>query len=918
MFSALSIKAQTVNITGVVSDIETEETLQGAKVLIESLKKSVLTDADGSFILENIEKGTYDVRISYLGYSDVYIEVTVDSDNVDVGTISLSADDNQVTDAIVVITDEDLLEGQSTESISGMLHGSRDVFLSTAGYVLGPLRFNVRGYSAAYTDITINGIPMENLESDYISWSNWGGLNNVTKNQVTTVGLEESESTFGNVGGTSNLIFRASKYRKGTNLTYSLLNKSYSHRLMATHSTGMMENGWAFTFSGSRRWAQEGYIEGTFYDAYSYFASIEKELNSNQTLNLVAFGASNRRGKSGASTQEVYDLLDNNHYNPYWGYQGGEIRNSRISHYHLPIIMLTHYWDINSTTKLETTASYKFGRGGSTALDWYTARDPRPDYYRNLPSYMNCTEEELAFITEQFINDPNYHQINWDRLYQINYDNVETIENAYVDGQAGQSVTGKRAQYNIEERRSDEKYAAFNTVLNKEINENIDLVFGAQFLDYKVHNYKTMVDLMGADFSVDVDKFAERDLETATNTDVTFNDIRYPNRIVYEGDIFGYDYISNTQKSKIWGQVEFDYSKFEFFVSAFGSYTSIWRTGNMQNGKFPDNSLGESDKNNFIDYGIKGGATYKISGRNYLYIRGGYLTNAPNFRNVYESPRTRDEVVDGITSEKIMSVDGGYALRAPRLKAAVNLYYTNFSDQTNIRSFYLDTYRNYINYIVKDIAKTHQGIELGIEAQITKTFAVSGVTSLGYYRYSDRPKVDIFVDNSSTALAKDQTLYLTGFPIDRTAQTVASIGLKYNPKGFWYFNLNGNYIDDRYLSFNMERRTSASVENLTEGSELYNETIDPIMVDPGYTIDFSVGKGIKITYDIRLNINFSVNNILDNKFVKETLGVDYKSLITGGYEQSRIDTRDFSLTKFPPKYYYNYGTTYYLNISLRF
>ncbi len=40
---------------------------------------------------------------------------------------------------------------------------------------------------------------------------------------------------------------------------------------MATASTGLMDNGYAFTVSASKRWAEEGYVEGTFYDAWAYY-----------------------------------------------------------------------------------------------------------------------------------------------------------------------------------------------------------------------------------------------------------------------------------------------------------------------------------------------------------------------------------------------------------------------------------------------------------------------------------------------------------------------------------------------------------------------------------------------------------------------------------------------------------------------
>lgn len=52
-----------------------------------------------------------------------------------------------------------------------------------------------------------------------------------------------------------------------------------------------MKGGWAVSLSYSRRWADEGYVKGTFYDGHSYFLSVEKIINSKHSLSLTGFGA---------------------------------------------------------------------------------------------------------------------------------------------------------------------------------------------------------------------------------------------------------------------------------------------------------------------------------------------------------------------------------------------------------------------------------------------------------------------------------------------------------------------------------------------------------------------------------------------------------------------------------------------------
>ncbi|MCG8411285.1 MAG: Plug domain-containing protein, partial [Bacteroidales bacterium] len=353
--------------------------------------------------------------------------------------------------AIITLSSDDLNEDEQSQDISGLLRSSRDVFVSTSAYTFSQARFRLRGYDGRYTKVTINNMEMNNMESGRAYWSNWGGLNDVVRNKDITNGLASNDYAFGGIGGHTNITLRASQDRAQTRVSYSMANKSYRNRLMFVHSTGLMDNGWAFTVSGSKRWSEEGYVEGSFYDAYSYFLSIEKKLNENHSLGLVGFGAPSRRGKTGVATQEAYDLTGNNFYNPYWGYQNGEKRNSRVSNYHQPKVLLNHYWDIDDKQKLTSGVTMTFGRSGSTRLNWYDAADPRPDYYKNLPSYWENDPAMFDYYTNLWQNNPAALQLDWDSFYFANSKNLYTVQNA--EGIEGNDVTGNRAKYIIEEAR---------------------------------------------------------------------------------------------------------------------------------------------------------------------------------------------------------------------------------------------------------------------------------------------------------------------------------------------------------------------------------------------------------------------------------------------------------------------------------
>ena len=244
-------------------------------------------------------------------------------------------------------------------------------------------------------------------------------------------------------------------------------------RATATHSTGLMNNGWAFTGSAVWRWAKEGIIEGTFYNSWGYFLSAEKMINDRHSISLATYGAPTKRSQSAAVTQEVYDFRGI-YYNPYWGYQNGKKRSSRVVNSFDPTVVAN--WDFKITDKqnLKTGFGFHYSNYSNTALGFYNAADPRPDYYRNLPSYQindvlgsygledqqnhmdmimgNVDQDLVDELTGQWVNNnTDVTQINWNSLYQSNY--LNNVANP--DGSA---------KYVLEERHNDLMTTALNSV----------------------------------------------------------------------------------------------------------------------------------------------------------------------------------------------------------------------------------------------------------------------------------------------------------------------------------------------------------------------------------------------------------------------------------------------------------------------
>jgi len=804
---------------------------------------------------------------------------------------------------IIILNDDAGNSEAQDQNISGLLQSSRDVYLSQVGFNFSFARFRVRGYNSENTSIHLNGMPGNDPETGRAIWAYWGGLNDVTRYPEIRTGISSSKNAFGNLGGYSYISLRASDKRKGTRVSYAATNRTYTNRLMMTHNTGWLSNGWAFSASLSGRYSTEGYVDGTYYRGMSYFGAAEKKINDNHSINLAVFGAPTVQARSGIAVQEAYELTGNNYYNPYWGYQNGEKRNARVRNNHKPYVILTDYLKFDDNSKLTTTVYYEFGRTANSNLNWYDANDPRPDYYRYLPSYHISRDEtaQANALTEAWqSNDASQIQLDWDGMYNANYKNLYTVDNA---NGSGEELTGNRSKYILEDYRLDPKRLGIYSFYNKRASEKLFLTLGLNAYTYKSENYRLLKDLMGGDFWVDVDQFAEQDF---SDPDIAQNDLSTPNKIIYAGDRFNYDYNMHQNYAEVFGNSDIVINnKLDAYVGVSFSTTSFWRYGNVVNGKFPETSGGQSEKKNFFNYAIKGGLEYKISGRHIITANFLNRTQAPTIRNSFISPRTRAQYVDNLSSSETISGDINYHIRYPKFQARLTGFYTEVNNQIWSRSFYHDVYRNFVNYQMTGMDQLYTGVELGMSGNVTSTIRLMGAFTTGQYIYNSRPTATITVDNSLEVLDEGKTIYLKNYRIGGMPQTGATAGISYNSPKYWFTGVNFNYVTDIYLDPNPDRRTEEALEGYVASDPQVAEIIDQQKLDAGYSVNFFIGKSWRTKNYNFIRVNINVNNLTNNT-----------GFISGGFEQLRYDVSDIG--KFPPKIGYAFGLNYFAMLTYQF
>lgn len=950
---AMSAQNPTGGVKGVVVDRSSKTALDGAVLKLYSGTQeiaTVRTGADGSFYIPDLKDGMYDLVIENSNYLQSKVNVTVNDGYVkNMFKLSLTPVHKvgEVDDASFTEFDLDDSGYQDSPTI---LFGQNDVFNNIAGYNFSSVRFRVRGYSSESQDVYMAGVRMNDAITGYTPYSLWSGLNEAVRSKESVNGSEISDYGFGGYNGLTNIDPMASKVRtgwRGSVLTNSAL---YRLRLMMTYSSGELDNGWSYAFSASARLGGNDWIKGVYYRSFGYYGSVEKKFGEEHKLGLTFMAAPGQRGAQNGSTQEVYDLMGDNMYNSNWGYYNGKVRNARVKKTHEPIAILKYDFTPESKkVKASATVLYRFGKNGYTALDWYDAPDPRPDYYRNLPSYffMDNTDynrlnySKYMWAKEQWEQDiPSITHINWDRLYAVNAMNS--------------TADGNRSKYVIEERRTDQQDLNFAANAKWSPVNCFTLAGGLSYKWNRTEYYKILDDLLGGDYYVNIDQFAERDY--ASSVTMYQNDLDYylkngKAQTLKQGDKYGYDYYANVRRAEAW--VSGKFSKFGLDVALAGriGYTKYWREGLLRKGLFPGldangqpmtyegkvittydpitgdaiTSLGKSEVKDFLTGAAKLNVSYVIPGGHRVYANAAFIADAPNFNQAFISPRTRNSIVPNLKTNKTLTADLNYAYSNSGYDVRVTGYYTAIKDQSKVMSFYDDAQNSFTNFAMSGIDQRHIGLELGFKVPLpVPNLALQGVVSYGQFVYTSNPKIYQTYDNSAaivedtygvtipywkshpTADGKTVKHYVSGTP-----QLATSLGLSWN-KNYWFVDADVDYFDFAYLDMNPLYRTDMA----TSGPD---KTVTPTEIEymaaqekfkGAVLVNASVGKSWYIKRNYQLGFSLQVKNILNTT-----------NLRTGGYEQTRLVDNTVSKERyyrFDSKYFYMSGINYMLNIYFRF
>ena len=906
---SVTVYAQTGTVTGRIIDQGTGDGLPGANAIIKGTAIGSITDLDGYFTIADVPTGSQVIVISYVGYETLEQAVEVNSGTVDIGTINLAlgavglkeveviasvAIDRKTPVAVSTIQGQAIEEKVGNQEFPEVLRYTPSVYVTKQGGGFGDSRINVRGFDQSNTAVMINGVPVNDMENGWVYWSNWAGLTDVSSQVQMQRGLSASKLAISSVGGTINIITNAAEMEKGGKFSINVGNDGYQkYNLML--STGLGKTGWAFTIQGTHT-RGNGWVDGTTFRAYSYFASLAKKINDKHTLVFTGLGAPQWHHQrlvgrfDGISFQDLLDHERGIKYNSMWGDYNGEEFSWRRNFYHKPKFYANWYYTISPRTDLATTAYASFGRGGGTG--------PR--------GRINGSFENSSRFYDDRYGDDSQGQVMFDQIDNWNsggtnypsewgdpaqvFDSVDRdIDNRrdfFGDKYVNTSGNGfiRRASMN-----GHNWYGILST-LTHSFSDNLSLVGGIDLRWYKGIHYRRVTNLLGSDaYFTDTDiniagQFISQEKEASAivnmNNDMKLN---YHNDgiVGWQGAFAQLEWSNDDISAHISGAFSNQsYKRIDYF--------NYYYSDALSEAAGLDETM-ESETVNQLGGNIKGGINWNISSKHNVFFNGGFYSRQPLFDAVFLN--FVNQINDDLVNEKVTGLELGYGFRSRYLNANVNLYRTTWTDRFRQRGVQLGGGEEGTANLA-GISQTHTGVEVELSGEIVKNLMLEVMFSFGDWRYSDNVNVNVFDEDRN--LLGDTILYLNNVKVGDAAQTTARVALTYTFLNNFRIYGSYYYADKLFADFDPTELAFLDENNLG-ALELpsYN------LVDAGLYYDFKAGKKLQFTAKV------NINNLFNTRYISEAESNNFPEEGT----DETIYTENFG--------YFGFGRTWNAGIMMR-
>ncbi len=765
--SFAQIKAQTF-VTGKIIDSIDEAPVAAVNVAVSGMANGTFSDSDGVFNL-SLPPGKDIIILSHISFETKEIPVKIDENrSLDLGIIRLSEKSIGLEEISIIASlaterrtpvAATNLPAQVIEQRSGnrqypeIMRRVPGVYATPTGGGTGDARVTIRGFQQENVALLLNGVPVGSVENGLVYWSNWAGLADATQTIQVQRGLGASKVATNSVGGTINIITKTTDARRGGSYKQTFTNYG-NRRSIINLSTGLMDNGFAVQFLGSRT-SGPGFADATHVDGWAYYLSVSRAFGSNHKLIFTALGSPERHGqRTYGFTHDEY-LRFGNKYNPNWGMFNGKVVSVNENFYHKPQLALNHYWNISERSFLATSVYYSRGFGGGR-------------------------------FTEAFDSPPAFairknNQIDWDGIYLMNsthQDTFTTPDGEVLSGYSKVILTNYLASHYW--------YGVLSN-FNHQISDRFKLTAGVHARDFKSRLREEIDDLMGGQFWIEDYAWA---IEGRAGRPM----------IMQRGDVIKVDNGALVQYASAFGQLEYDFGQGNVFVAGTLSTTRYQRED-----RFNYVSDIKSRLVNRQGFDFKTGAVLNIDAAHSVFANAGFYSREPYHKFVFVN--FSNAVARDLKNESIAAAEIGYGFNSRFSSLRLNAYSTYWMDKSLLSMENVQLIdESMTRALVRGLDAWHNGIELEFYSKIGERLNLGTAASFGIWKWQNDVIAELYDDNQAPAGTTE--VYAKGLNVGDAPQTQLFITASYQV----FDNLNVAaewvYFDRLYANFDPARRNN--------------------------------------------------------------------------------------------------------------
>ncbi|MDO5104384.1 TonB-dependent receptor [Capnocytophaga sp.] len=922
-------------VTGTIIDGELNVPLPGASVVVKGTSKGVSTDMDGKFSLQ-VSSNTGILEVSYVGFVTQKLNYTLSAGKASVRVVLQP--DAQALDEVIVtgsalldiaqerktpvavstIKASEIVERLGTKEFPEILNRTPSVYATKGGGGFGDSKINIRGFANENIAVMVNGMPVNDMENGKVYWSNWAGISDVTSAMQVQRGLGASKLAIASVGGTINVVTRASEMAQGGTIYAGYGNNGGNHEYkgLVSYNTGKSQSGWSSSVLFSRSSGQK-YADGTRFEGYNYYFALGYAPSEKHSLQFMITGAPQWHDQRSSSVS-IADAIKyggtmdkpNRRYNSDWGYLNGEAYSNRRNAYHKPVMMLNWDWNITEQSALSTVVYASLGRGfgtGDTGSAWsgefnqdrktgkYSPRTVRLTSIRNSDGLIDFDAVEKYNKGEDIRPDYKIEQ----KAEAGNVNSRRTVTDPDNKQHSVSEGFARRASVNSHD------WYGFLTNFNHKIDKNFTVNIGLDGRYYYGYHYQVLTDLWGASSYRDT---SNKNLSAPNNVSAVMSD--KPNYNPFGGKIapieerITYSNDGEVRWMGLFAQLEYSDDNFSAFVQGSSSLQGFQRIDEFLKpgteavkgnpATVMERKTGFKD---ILGYNIKGGVNYNINEQHNVFANVGYYSKQPFLNAVY--PNNRNFSNPNLTNEKIFGMEAGYGFKSSIANVNLNVYRTSWKDRfvrksNDVTNAAGQTIRAYAN--VLGVVEIHQGVELEANVTVTDYLKFRGSYSLGDWFYEGNAEGSLFnesnelIDNQGNVVtsggAESITLFLDKVKVGDSAQQTVSLGATVTPLEGLNINADWRYVSNLYANLNVTDFTTQAAAD--KGA----------LRLPNYNLfDLNVSYKLRFKEKQALTISAGVDNLLDTHYIAESYDnkhaktlADFKDDAAKGTAQQQFDT----------------------------